>query len=196
MRLPCVSAWERKWLRFSLSRVMIGVAVIAVCLQMPSCLEFAGVPFPWQYSWKHYWSTKALRDAWNGPVTIRVTPQDDLEAVLARFQAATVRTRVKHGLSIVVDPGGVREAGQSLNSPLGVDFKAKDMPAREFLDRVLKPLALTCKFQDWTVIVTSLKSADEGVWYGDDHGETHCGHPDGEWLRIDYKVPGWHLAPR
>ena len=43
------------------------------------------------------------RDAWNGPITIRVPLHDDLESVLERLKAAMIRPRLKSGPSIYVD---------------------------------------------------------------------------------------------
>jgi hypothetical protein len=105
-----------------------------------------------------------------------VSGHDNLGTVLARFKAATAQPRLKHGLWIYVDTGGLLEAGRSLESPLGTYLDAKKMPAREFLKTALEPLGLACKLQDGAVMVTSRTSINERIDYGPSHGEVFCGH--------------------
>jgi hypothetical protein len=158
---------------------MILIALVAVGLRVPSWLGQVRLRGPeW---WETYWREKPIRDAWNGPVSIRVTSQDSLGSVLTLFKAATARPRLKHGLWIYVDPGGLRDSGRTLDSPLGIDVDAEGRPAREFLGLVLKPLGLVCRLQDGAVWVTSGKSLDEPIYYGD-HGEVFCSH--GQWVQF------------
>jgi len=107
--------------------------------------------------------------------------------VLARFRAATAHPRLRRGLRIYVDIGALQEAGRTLVSPLGTDLDARGMPARDFLGFVLRPLGLVCKLQDGAVMVTSGKSLDEPIDYGD-HGEVFCYH--GERVPILGNPPG------
>ena len=190
LRFAGMRRWRPKWPRARLFWVMILIALIAVSLRLPVWFEVAAFrPLAWWETYRHQkaahdaWKRreKAVHDAWSGPIAIRVTRQDDLGSILAHFKAATTREGLGRGLDISVDPGGLREAGQFMASPLGIDLDAKSMPAREFLEIVLKPLGLACKLEDGAVMVTSEKSLAEPIDYGH-HGEVVCKH--GERVRI------------
>jgi len=174
VKAPRMSTSTGKWPRVHLVQVMVLVAVIAISLRVPVWWAEAGLRAPdW---WETYWREKPARDAWGSPVTIRVTGQDDLGSVLARFKAATARPGLRRGLWIYVDTGGLLEAGRTLGSPIGIDVDARRLPAREFLAIVLKPIGLACKLQDAKVMVTSEKSLDEPIDYGPIHGDVFCRH--------------------
>jgi hypothetical protein len=126
--------------------------------------------------WDRAQREKPVRDAWNGPVSLRVTSGDDLGSVLGRFKAATAHHRLQRGLRVFVDIGALHEAGRTLASPLGTEIDAKGMPARDILASVLKPLGSACKLQEGKVMVTSVGSLGESIDYGPNHGEVFCKH--------------------
>jgi hypothetical protein len=171
---------------------MLLIALIANGLRVSAWFADAGLRAPkW---WEIYWleraareREKAVRDAWDGPVAIHVTPREDLESVLQRLKAAMIRPRLERGPWIYVDTGGLQEAGRTLGSPVGTDLDARGMPAREFLGIVLRPLGLACKLHEEAVMVTSSESIDEPVDYGPNHGEVYCNH--GERVPIVDKAP-------
>jgi hypothetical protein len=159
------------WPRLSLVRAMILVGLIAVGL---------GFLKSW---FENDRRIHAVDYAWNGPISIRVSRHDDLETMLKRFALAMGCPKFKKGVLVAVDTGGLHEAGRTLASSIGKDFDVKDMPAREFLEQILKPLGLACKLQERQVMVTSSQSPDEPLEYWD-HGEITCGHKDGHWVMI------------
>jgi len=161
---------------------MVLIALIAIGLGVAGWWAEAGLGAPdW---WEAYWREKPVRDAWNGPLTIRVTRQENLECVLERLKVAMIRPRLKHGPWIVVDRGALQSAGRTLRSSITAEIDAKGTSACEFFDLVLKPMGLACKLQDGMVMVTAIESLDEPLFFGD-HGEVLCNH--GEWVPIGNK---------
>jgi hypothetical protein len=83
VRFSGMPSWRHKRPRVRLFWVMILIALIAVTLRLPVWLKAAGFrPPDW---WETYWREKPARDAWRGPIVIRVTRQDDIQFVLTRF---------------------------------------------------------------------------------------------------------------
>ena len=88
-----ISSWRAKWTRVRLVHAMVLFALIALGLRVPSWWSQAGLGVPdW---WEAYRREKSVRDAWSGPVTIRVSTQDELGTVLAQFKAATVHPQLR-----------------------------------------------------------------------------------------------------
>lgn len=185
MRVPLIISWRGGRPRIRLMGIMVLIALVAVGLRLRDWSVWVD---QWSRRWADYLYEKALHDAWNRPIAIRLTRQDDLETVLRRLQAAMAGPRMKRGPHMVVDTGGLRDAGQSLGSIMTADLDTDFMRVRDVFDRVLKPLGLACKIQDGRVMVTSAESPDESLFFGDEHGEVFCDH--GEWLSIRPKSPG------
>jgi hypothetical protein len=187
-----VSSLRTKWYRVRLIHVMVLIALIAIGHRVPHWWTEAGLGVPDWWSARRaeraaHLREKAARDAWSGPVAIRVTSQDELGTMLDQFQSATARPGLSRGLIVCVDIAALPEAGQTLASPVRTDLDASGMPARDFLGIVLEPLGLACKLQDGMVMVTSRKSVDERIDYGH-HGELFCDH--GQRVRLMGKRPG------
>jgi hypothetical protein len=184
MRMPPIMSWRGGRPRVKLIAIMGFIALVAVGLR----LRDWGV---WldrvAQGWEDYLREKALYDAWNRPIAIRVTRHDDLETVLLRLRAAMAGPRMKRGPYMVVDTGGLRDAGQSLGSAIQVDIDTDFMQTRDVFDRFLKPMGLGAKLQDGMVMVVSAKSPDEPLFFGH-HGEVFCNH--GECVPIRPKLPG------
>ena len=75
-----------------------------------------------------------------GPIVMRVMRDEELGSVLVEFMVACGGGTLPRMPEVYVDPGGLREAGQSLSSPITVDLDVKRMSARDFLRTVLEPL--------------------------------------------------------
>jgi hypothetical protein len=178
---------ETKRTRVRRSWVMIliaFIAFIAVGLRVPAWLDDAGFhPVAWWETHRqqlaaieaHKRRENAAYDAWRGPIVIQVTRDDELGSVLVEFMVACGAGKLPRLPQVYVDPGGLREAGQSLSSPITVDLDVKRMPARDFLRTVLEPLGLECRLLGDEVLVTSKQSLDEPIDYGH-HGEVCCAH--------------------
>jgi hypothetical protein len=191
VRFSLVSSRKERRPGVRLSSMMTLIACIAVSLRLPTWLDSAG--FHPLASWEtHRQQLAAIEnqkrrenaayESWRGPIAIQVTRHDELGSVLANFrEAATARESLPRYLEVYVDPAGLREAGQSLTSPIGIDLDVKTMPARVFLRTVLEPLNLGCRLVDDMVMVTSKRSHFEPIEYGH-HGEVCCEH--GECLNI------------
>jgi hypothetical protein len=178
--------WTENLPRFHLHHVMVLIALIAISLRTAGWLQSIVLRAPdW---WVTYWREKPARDAWGGPITIHVAGNDKLGTVLGRFQAATAHPRLRYGLRIYIDGGGLDEAGRSLESPTGTEIIISGMPAHKLLRTALEPLGLACKLQDGAVMVTSRMSIDEWIDYGPNHGEVFCEH--GERVPLRVKQPG------
>jgi hypothetical protein len=68
------------------------------------------------------------------------------------------------GLPIVVDPDGLREAGQSLSSPMAAppaDPGAKPLSLRQKLRMILEPLGLAAEVKDGAIVITARGRVDE-----------------------------------
>jgi hypothetical protein len=137
--------------RFRLITQMIVIALIACGLKMGP---------EWWTAAQRYWREKPMRDAWNGPISIRVTRQDSLETVLKGIKKATVRSRLATGLPVYVDPVGLQEAGVNLTSKVTADIDGKDLTAGEFLNHVLRPMGMAAKLEDGVVKLDSKVSLD------------------------------------
>ncbi len=72
--------------------------------------------------------------------------------------------RFPRGLPIVVDPDGLREAGQSLSSPLAAppkDPNGKPLSLGQTLRAVLEPLGLAAEVRDGAIVITARSRVDE-----------------------------------
>jgi hypothetical protein len=74
--------------------------------------------------------------------------------------------RFPSGLPIVVDPVGLREAGQSLSSPMAAapppeDPNGKPLSLRQNLRTVLEPLGLAAEVRDGAIVITARSRVDE-----------------------------------
>ncbi len=68
------------------------------------------------------------------------------------------------GLPIVVDPDGLREAGQSLTSPMAAppeDANGKPLSLRQNLRMILEPLGLAAEVRDGAIVITARSRVDE-----------------------------------
>jgi hypothetical protein len=187
--VPEMSSRKAKWPRVHLAHVMAIIVLVAIGLRVPTWWRnwWGDTVVRAPEWWDTFWREKPARDAWDSPITIRVGSQDDLGAVVSRFKAATTRPRLTRGLSVYVDPGGLREAGVSLETPIGLNHYSNSMSARDLLGMLLKSLGLECKLHDGVMMVTSAKSIDELIDYGD-HGEVFCNH--GERVPIPMTTSG------
>jgi hypothetical protein len=171
---------------------MVIIALIAVGLWAAIWWDQTGLTL--QSWWNNYKSArraqrreKLVQDAWNGPITLQAARRENLESVLKRLKAAMERPPQSARPWIYVDTGALREAGRTLDSAIGTEIDARGIPAREFLQILLKPLGLACKLDDGAVMVTSGLCLDEPVDYGH-HGEVFCNH--GERALITDDPPG------
>ena len=183
MQSTVVPFFKMRRARFRLSWLMILIAFIAVALRVPGWLGDADFhPLAWWQTHRQQLAAieaekrreNAAFDAWRGPIVMRVTRDEELGSVLEDFLVACGHHQLSRVLDVYVDPGGLREAGQSLSSPITVDLDVKTMPARDFLRTVLEPLGLGCRLVSDTVVVTSKQSLYEPIDYGH-HGEACCG---------------------
>jgi hypothetical protein len=73
--------------------------------------------------------------------------------------------RFPRGLPIVVDPNGLREAGQSLSSPMAAppmaDPSGNPRPLRQKLRMILEPLGLAAEVRDGAIVITARNRVDE-----------------------------------
>jgi hypothetical protein len=72
--------------------------------------------------------------------------------------------RFPRGLPIVVDPDGIREAGQSLSSPLAAppkDPNGKPLSLGQNLRTVLEPLGLAAEVRDGAIVITARSRVDK-----------------------------------
>jgi hypothetical protein len=68
------------------------------------------------------------------------------------------------GLPILVDPDGLREAGQSLTSPMAAppeDPNAKPLSLRRKLRMILEPLGLAAEVRDGAIVITARSRVEE-----------------------------------
>ena len=70
-----------------------------------------------------------------------------------------------NGLPILVDPEGLREAGQSLSSPVAAPpADEPGVPARSLrqqLQMILEPLGLAAEVKEGAIVITSRARVDE-----------------------------------
>ncbi len=69
------------------------------------------------------------------------------------------------GLPVVVDPDGLREAGRTLDSPVGVPptdaATGKPLPLGRQLESVLAPMGLAAVVKDGAIVITARGQAQE-----------------------------------
>ena len=111
-----MSSRRTKRPRVHLVHVMVLITLIAIGLRVPAWWGewWATKSCEHRIGGNPYWREKPTRDAWANPITIRVGSQDDLGSVLSRFKATTAQPRLRRGLPVLVDPGGLHEAGLTL----------------------------------------------------------------------------------
>jgi hypothetical protein len=83
-----------------------------------------------------------------------------LSEVIEQIKQATNRwlSLFPKGVPIYVDPDGLREAGQSLSSPVAAppdDSHSQQRPLRQELRMILEPLGLACDVKDGAIVITS-----------------------------------------
>jgi hypothetical protein len=76
-------------------------------------------------------------------------------------------TGLPKGPPLLIDPDGLREAGQSLKSPVKApppdDPNGKLLSMREKLRIILEPLGLAAEVKNGAIIITSRRRADEAL---------------------------------
>lgn len=90
-----------------------------------------------------------------------------LGEAIEQIKGGTATTwRFPRGLPIVVDPDGLREAGQSLNASVAAapppdDPDGKPLSLGEKLRMVLEPLGLAAEVRDGAIVITARSRVDE-----------------------------------
>ena len=105
---------------------------------------------------------EAILDILARPIPILYQDGARLDEVLKVWKRTTTGSPgLASGIPIYVDPIGLQEAGQSLNSTLRRPPSADSLPLGEHLRRVLEPLGLGCTVQHGFLMITSKESVDE-----------------------------------
>ena len=106
--------------------------------------------------------TEAIFEAVARPMPLHYLDGARLDEVLKVWKRTTIGSPgLAPGIPIYVDPIGLQEAGQSLNSTLRRPPSADSLPLGEHLRRVLEPLGLGCTVQHGFLMITSKESVDE-----------------------------------
>ncbi|MDR3638806.1 MAG: sigma-70 family RNA polymerase sigma factor [Isosphaeraceae bacterium] len=97
---------------------------------------------------------QALDDAMEKPLPLQFKAAT-LETVLKHIRAETAGQSIPspNGVPIYVDPTGLDEAGATMQSP--VSIAAKDLPLRDSLDAMLRPLKLAATSRDGMLVISS-----------------------------------------
>jgi hypothetical protein len=110
--------------------------------------------------------------ALNRPVILVKLPDETPLAEL--IEAIKLRTQgpgLPRGLPIFIDSVGLREVGQSLDSPVTKPSWEEPLPLRVRLRLVLEPLGLAYQVKDGAILITSRKAVDAAPPSGDQAGE-------------------------
>jgi hypothetical protein len=87
------------------------------------------------------------------------------KAIKRIVDSPPARYRFPQGLPILVDPDGLREAGQTLDSPVQAPPKdaaiGEPLPLRQQLRIILEPLGLAAEIKDGAIVITSRGRTDE-----------------------------------
>lgn len=86
--------------------------------------------------------TKAVLDALNRPLIIKVEPELTLDLLLTGIRQGTKGPDLPEGLPLYVDPAGLREAGVTTSAPLKSVFSAEGVPLRTSLEWLLHGIGL------------------------------------------------------
>ncbi len=102
--------------------------------------------------------TKAILEKLEQPVTMSFPQDTTLEDVLRYVRSATQGPN-DSGIAIYVDPKGLQEADQTLNSVVQLDLEG--VPLKTTLRLLLKQIGLTYTVKDGILTITSIDAADQ-----------------------------------
>lgn len=117
--------WTRP--RFCLLTLMVVIGVVAVGLWYPIRLR------------------NGVRDAWNGPISTKVSKRERFGDFTGRLHEESSSWRRPKGLPFIFDHATFRRQEVTGDTPIGSDFEARGEPMHAFLNRVLKPMGLIAK---------------------------------------------------
>lgn len=102
--------------------------------------------------------TEAVQNKLDEPMTLRFEDQTPLSEVLKYIKQNFKNSDGKR-LPVFVDPQGLQDAGQSLDSPVSIDLE--DVPLRFSLRLLLRPLGLAYCVRDGVLIISSVEGIQQ-----------------------------------
>jgi hypothetical protein len=106
-------------------------------------------------------ANEAILEMLDQPIAVDYTDKSTLDDVLKQIRVLSRGARLTKGIPIYIDPIGLQEAQQSLIAPIQAPFPRGDLPLREQLRRILKPLSLSFSVASGYLMITSEDSMDE-----------------------------------